>query len=400
MKTLLTVVEAKREFEKLCTPVGTEIVALQEASGRVLAQDVSATSDSPLFDNSAMDGFAVRLDNEAFVSAGRTFNIVGESAAGAPFEGKLNDGDSVYISTGAKVPDETMTVVRKEDTLVQGDTLTVTVDVLAHKNIRRQAEEWRHEDVLLQSGRLISPADIGVIASQGYTEVSVGRQPRVAILSTGTELVSVNETPQEGKIRNSNLPMLKSAVAHAGGVCVHETHVDDDFEQHVEAFRSVVNSANIVLCTGGVSVGDHDHVLEATQEAGFQPVFWKVRQKPGKPLYLAHKEECVFVGLPGNPVSALMCFEVYICPLLRNMSGMQFQAKTMFGILSKRIVNQALRDEFVRVAPTMEGMVAPTSGQGSHMLSGVTNSIGYVHVPAQTEMQVGQTVLVHLFGWS
>ncbi len=399
MKTLLSVVEAKREMQKLYTLLPSELVTLQHAVGRVLRQEVHAESNSPLFDNSAMDGFAVWLQDGALVRKGQQFEIVGESSAGSPFEGELQHEQAIKISTGAEVPEVCFTVVRKEDTRVRGNTLTITADVLAHKNIRRNGEEWKKGDVLLRPGKALSPADVGILASQGYTSVEVGSRPRVAIVTTGSELVAVGEQPIEGQIRNSNADMLIACVEQAGGTIASVYQVQDDIQSHVQTFVAAQREADVVLCSGGVSVGDHDHVLEASADAGFEPVFWKVKQKPGKPMFVARKESCVFVGLPGNPVSAIMCFEVYVRPLLHNLAGMEHGGSSRFAMLSKAIANTALRDEFVRVSPTMEGMVAPTRGQGSHMLSGVSNSIGYVHVPSQTSMNVGQTVLVHEFGW-
>lgn len=298
--------------------LGAEQVALTAAAGRVLAAPVVAPRDVPPFCNSAMDGYAVR---HADLAAGGPLRVLETVGAGRVAGQAVGAGTAIGIMTGAPLPAGADTVVRVEDTAVAGDRLTVHVAPAAGANVRQAGEDLQAGATALPAGRELRPADIGLLASVGCAVVRVVRRPRVVILTTGDELVDVGMPLGPGQIVNSNAYALAAAVAEAGGEAQLTGIVPDQPEAVRAAFAAAL-AADVVLSTGGVSVGAFDFVRTTLADLGYHERFWRVAQKPGKPLTFGTCGATPVFGLPGNPVSALVCFALYVRPALRTMLGL------------------------------------------------------------------------------
>ncbi|MEM7137164.1 MAG: gephyrin-like molybdotransferase Glp [Myxococcota bacterium] len=323
--------------------LGTETVALPEAAGRHLAQDVEASFDSPPFDNSAMDGYAVRSQEVGSASQETpvTLRVRGESRAGGDIPEALEPGAACRIFTGATMPSGADAVVIQEDTTRDGDDVKIIEASFEGRHVRAQGSDVRRGDVLVGAGDKLEAGEIGLLASQNVARVDVFRQPRVALLSTGDELEALGGSLGPGKIINSNLYVLTEMVRSVGGVPVPMPAARDDVPSIEAALRDAL-TADVVITMGGVSVGEYDFVHEAFKRVGIEPEFWKVRIKPGKPLTFAQHEGTPVIGLPGNPISAMVTFEVLVAPCLRRMLGdpephpQPIQARLTHGYAKKR----------------------------------------------------------------
>jgi len=299
---------------------GTEMVAVPAATGRVLAEDVTSLRDVPPFVNSAMDGYAARSTDLGTLPV--LLQVVETIAAGTVPCHTIETGRAARIMTGAVVPAGADTVVKVEDTAEIGDRVEIRVAPAKGSNIRYPGEDVRSGELVLRPGRELRPADIGVLASVGRSVVRVRRRPRVAIVATGDELVELGQPLRPGQIVNSNAYTLAAAVYEAGGVADVIGIVSDDESASRSAFEQAL-CADIVLSTGGVSMGVYDLVRSTLRGLGVVERFWKVAQKPGKPLTFGRRDGTLVFGLPGNPVSALVCFYVYALPVLRRMHGLE-----------------------------------------------------------------------------
>lgn len=299
-----------------------EKVPLGEADGRILASDVRAPFDVPGFANSQMDGFGVRSTDlaDATADAPARLKVLATIAAGRPFAGEVGPGQAVRIMTGAPIPPGVDAVVPIEDSTVDGGAVLLSRGCPAGRFVRLAGEDLRTGETVLERGRFLRPADAGLLASLGFARVDVTRRPRVAILGTGDELVPLGQPLGPGQIHDSNAYTLAAAVREAGGVPERMGIIRDDRKTLKEALDRA-SACDAVLSTGGVSVGDFDHVKDVMDEIGLQRRFWKVAQKPGKPLTFAVRDRCLYFGLPGNPVSAMVCFVLYVAPALRAALG-------------------------------------------------------------------------------
>lgn len=319
---MISVREALDQVLEDLPRVGGEQVPLAAARGRVLAATIAAPRDVPPFRNSAMDGYAVRSADVAAASAAPVLLRVLETvAAGSVARQPVGLGTAIRIMTGAPMPIGADAVVRVEDTAEAVDGVAVRVAVSAGSNVREPGEDLRAGESVLAPGRLLRPADIGVLASLGLSMLRVARRPRVAILSTGDELVDVGEPLGAGQIFNSNAYTLAAAVEEAGGEPILLGIARDRPDLIRAAFADAV-TADMALSTGGVSVGSFDYVRNILVALGYEERFWKVAQKPGKPLTFGRCGRTPVFGLPGNPVSSLVCFYLYVLPALRTMMGL------------------------------------------------------------------------------
>jgi molybdopterin molybdotransferase len=305
-------------------PLGAERIALPQALGRILAERVQATRDVPPFRNAAMDGYAVLAVDVASARRGaavslQVLEIVG---AGRVPRQRVTPGHATKIMTGSPMPEGADAVVRVEDTDEQDGQVRVLASVEPHANVRDPGEDMRVGQTVLEPGRALRPADIGLLASLGFAVLQVRRRPVVAILSTGDELVELGEPLAPGQIVNSNAYTLAAAVEEAGGIPRVLGIVRDTPEATRSAFVEAF-AADMVLSTGGVSMGTFDLVRQTLAELGVVERFWKVAQKPGKPLTFGVRARTPIFGLPGNPVSTLVCFNVYVRPALRAMLGLK-----------------------------------------------------------------------------
>ncbi len=374
------------------TPVlGAERVALAAAAGRVAAADVQSRRTVPAFRNSAMDGFAVRGDDVR--RAPVRLRLIGSAPAGTPLDAPVLPGTAAKIFTGSMVPDGADTVVKVEDTDEADGVVTVRTAVRAGANVRLPGEDVREGVRVVESGMVLGPADLGVLASIGCATVAVHCRPQVAILSTGAELVEVDEPPGPGQVVNSNAYVLAAAVTEAGGtpvvLPVVRDRLDDVRERLAEAAR-----ADVVLSTGGVSVGEFDFVKEALDALGVQRRFSKVAQKPGKPFTFGTRGDGLFFGLPGNPVSALVCFAIYVRPAVRRLTGHRaLHLPLIEAVLDAPVRKAARLTEFVRVWLVQSGggwIARPAPSQSSGVLSSLSRGAGLLVGPApDTELAAG-----------
>jgi len=418
---MISVAEALTLVEHHAPPRRTERVALHKAHGRVLAADVCAAAPSPRFTNSAMDGFAVCYED---CGDDAMLPIVGESAAGKPFFGRFPRGAVVRISTGAALPDGADTIVPVEDAEVLAAEGKEAVRLLKSvkgvqcgQYVRRRGSEYAQSDVLLRSGTRLNAACVALLAQNGNAELSVVALPRVAIVVTGDEIVQTVSALREGAIMDANSPMLVAALAESGAECVFVRRVSDTLEETVQALREAMQMADVVLTTGGASVGEHDVVKPAAQMLGFETIFWRVRQKPGKPLLFAKRADTVLFGLPGNPVSVLMCYKRYVHPVLTTLRGLNFTDQRVVGVVSQALVDatahRELRAEFMRVrldygvpidaaddVSSLRSMTLPTivpiEKQESFMLTSLTNADGFVFLEVGAHLKQGTMMEVVL----
>jgi molybdopterin molybdotransferase len=314
---LMPVDEAKALVLAGVKPLGTEKVALEEALGRVLALDLHARHDQPPFAASAMDGYAISSKD---VSAGSQFRLIGTAAAGHPFRGKVKNGQAVRIFTGAVVPPDADAVLIQESASAEAGTITAIAAVERGQYVRARGQDFSKGQLLLKAGQQLSSRDIGLAAAMNHASLRVRRHPIIAILGTGDELVSPGRRLREGQITSSNNPALAAFVRWAGGVSLDLGIVPDDRQRIRTAIRRA-SAADILVITGGASVGDHDLVKASLEAEGIKIAFWKIAMRPGKPLMFARDRGLRILGLPGNPVSSLICARIFLKPLIDQFLG-------------------------------------------------------------------------------
>ena len=361
--------------------LGVERIELARSVGRVLAEDLIAESPLPAFPSSAVDGYAVRA-----ADAGKTLRVVGESAAGRPFDSSLPAGTAARILTGGVVPDGADCIVMVEDVHVSGDTVTVPASLRAGGNFHRIGDDLREGDRILSAGAKLGAAELGIAAATGRAELPVRRRPRVALMSTGDELVEVGRTPGRGQIPDSNRWALLAALREAGADVDVLGIAPDEAEPLRRVVVDALKEADALVTSGGVSVGTHDLVKPLLESLGTVHV-GRVKLKPGKPFTFATlADHRVAFGLPGFPVSSLVTFEVFVRPALRKMQGFaQLHRPTLAVRLAYDAKPTADRTEYQRVVLRREGreLVAETTGsQSSSRLMSLAGAHALVRIPA------------------
>jgi molybdopterin molybdotransferase len=403
---MISIQEALQILQENLPEERVDTVDLSAAYGRYLAESITAPEPSPRYTNSAMDGFALRWSDVmgAVAESPAMLKVVGESRAGVPFDREVNSGEAVRISTGAMLPPGADTVIRVEDTRKPGDEVVEVLTVRCQgQDIRYEGEEFCSGDELLCAGTRLSARQLALLASIGHQRVKVFSAPRVSILITGSELAPAAEQRiKPYQIRDSNSIMLVSALQEAGATVHSCANVEDELQATINAVSNAASEdVDFILCSGGISVGDHDHVKEAAQKVGFKELFWRIRQKPGKPLFAAQKDATYLFGLPGNPVSAYMCFTHYIRPLLFTGRGRNLSWKTITAMAGGKIANHGKRTNFIRVKLEQKQGQLPQiidiRKQGSHMLSSIVNADGYIVLEPGAAVQPGETINVFLF---
>ena len=314
---MISVEEALARVLALSTPLPDEAVGLRPAVGRVLAADAVALRDQPPFPASAMDGYAIR---EADHQAGRQLRIVGTSAAGHAFGGSVATGEAVRIFTGAPVPEGADRVVLQEDVEATGDTVTLGPKLEPANHIRPLGQDFRAGD-RLRAPRLLTAKDLALIASMNLAEVRVARRPVMALIATGDELVMPGEVPRPDQIIASNSFAL-AAMAESAGAEVRMLPIAHDTEVSLRQAFALAGGADLIVTIGGASVGDHDLVGKVAGGLGMERSFWQIAMRPGKPLMAGRMAGAAILGLPGNPVSAIVCGHLFMLPLIRAMQGL------------------------------------------------------------------------------
>ena len=319
---MISVAEARAALLALVEPLGREDVPLRRAAGRVLARPLAATRDQPPFATSVMDGYAVR---NAEVRDGATFRVIGEAAAGRRFEGALGEGEAVRIFTGAPLPQGADRVIIQEDVTREGEAITLLQGHDTAAYVRPAGADFRKGD-RFEAPRRLSPSDVALLAAMNHATVPVHRRPEVAILSTGDELVQPGETPGPDQIIASNALGLAALVEQAGGVA-RLLPIARDTEASLALAFDLALGADLLVTIGGASEGDHDLVGKVAASQGLVRSFYKVAMRPGKPLMAGRIGAAAMVGLPGNPVSAMVCGRVFVKPMLDRLSGLPAEAE-------------------------------------------------------------------------
>ena len=408
MSELISIDEARGRVLDAVRRLEDEGVPLAEALGRVLAEDVQSPIDVPPFDSAAMDGYAVVAGPEA------QLEVVGESRAGRPWEGRVKPDEAIRISTGGAVPDGATAVVPLERSealgrdaagaeRIRGDAATERVRVGASApgdNIRRAGEDVRAGRVVLAAGAPLGPAELGVAASVGRASLSCARRPRVAILVTGDELTEPGRPLGPGGIYSSNGWALAAQAERAGTrVTARETVPDQPGETRAALSRAL-DASDVVIVSGGVSVGPHDHVKPALAELGVEERFWGVRLRPGKPTWFGTRGHALVFGLPGNPVSAMVGFHLFVRTALAAMQGADPSAPRTSATLEEPIARHRNREQAVRVHLETSGngwRARATGPQGSHMLTSMLGATALARIaPGEGEVPAGERVDVEL----
>jgi molybdopterin molybdotransferase len=352
-----------------------ELKKVTEALSYVLYEDINSPINMPPFRQSAMDGYAVNLHDEI------TYAIIGEVKAGDNHHPVLKKGEAIRIFTGAPVPDAANAVIMQEKTNVTNTTLTIESSVVLNENIRPLGEQIIKNQIALKKGTLLTPAAIAFITSLGITNVTVCEKPTIAIVVTGSELIAAGDQLEYGQIYESNATMLASTLKNLGyqDLTVHK--VSDDYIKTVSILNQVISNNDFVLVSGGISVGDYDFVGRALYEIGVEQLFYKVKQKPGKPLFFGKKESKIVFALPGNPAAALSCFYIYVYPALQKISGhINFSlTKTKAKSLSN-FIKKGDRPQFLK-AIYQNNKVEILEGQNSSMLHTFALANAIVYVP-------------------
>ncbi|MCB1100185.1 MAG: molybdopterin molybdotransferase MoeA [Verrucomicrobiae bacterium] len=395
---MLTTADALERILAKTPQLPTSEVALDAGLGRFLAQPMQAHLSLPRFDQSSMDGYAVAEDGCGKRAEGSCLRVISEIAAGTEAKVPVSAGQAVRVFTGAPVPQGTAAVLMQEDVTAHPDS-TITVNIAAEPGefIRRAGADVSAGQRLAESGQRITPALLAILATQGWAKIVVGGVPQVGILSTGDELVSPGHPlPSAASIYNSNGPMLQALVKSAGGDCVRVEHGRDDLAALTDSLRSLSDQCDIIIVSGGVSVGDHDHVRPAMEQAGFEMDFWKVRMKPGKPLAFGvdpvHGR--VAFGLPGNPVSAFVTFWLFVFPALRKMmgaSGADLSLPAVNVRAATTIDNKGDRAHWFR-GRVSGAHFEPLGLQESHALFSLSKANALVCVEPETTVSEGAAV--------
>ena len=401
---MITVEDALTTILKEIKPLGLESVALHKALGRTLGEDVVALRPNPPWDNSAMDGYALRSADTSGATKDRpiTLDVIYDLPAGGTPKGAIGVGAAVRIMTGAPVPDGADAVIMVESTEPSGSAkVNIRATVRQGENIRKAGEDFKAGSVVLKKGTYIRPAEIAMLATIGISYIFVHKRPRVAVISTGDELTEIGQTPAPGKISNSNGHALAALVAEAGAVAVY-LGIARDTKESLKEKLSVGRNCDCIISSGGVSVGDYDFVKDVLKELGSQMLFWKVSMKPGKPLAFGIIGGVPAFGLPGNPISSMVAFEQFVRPALLTMSGRtKINRSPLNAILTDEIKIKPGRTNFLKglLMLTEDGMtVTPLEGQGSGVISSLVAANCYIIVSKDSAgFQKGASVKVQAF---
>ncbi len=387
--------EAERLVLESTPLLPVEEKPLGEALGLALARDLTATTDSPPFDNSAVDGYALR---SADAEVGRVFRVVDEAPAGRPAKRSVGEGEAIKIFTGGVIPEGADAVVMVENTSGWGEEFELKKSPTPGTNIRDAGEDTRKGDIILGAGTEVGAPEIALAATQGYGVLPVYRRPRVVVLSTGTELVEPDTRDlQPGEIFDSNSYAVVAAASEAGAEARRLYAASDDAQTLRTAIEEALLSADVVVTSGGVSVGEKDLVKSTMLALGVEQVFWGVKFKPGKPLFYGTRDETRLFGLPGNPVSAMVCFDLFVRPALMRMMGREDKRRPRILVYFERdIVNKFGRLHAMRVSlkRTQRGWLAESVGaQGSGLVSSLTKADALALIgPASEGIPAGEPI--------
>lgn len=385
---LLSVEDALQRIQNFVEPVAeTQTLPLMDALHHVLAEKVISPINVPPYINSAMDGYAVK-GSELPEQGEAEFKLIGTSFAGNPFDGVVNAGECIRIMTGAKMPDGTDTVIMQEHVVNKDDTIRIVAGHCAGQNVRHAGEDVTAGKAVLQPGKYIEAAELGLLASLGIPQVTVKRKIKIAFFSTGDELRPVGEKLQEGQIYDSNRYTLFGMLTELGAEIIDLGVIRDDPNEVEAAFIKASTMADAVFTSGGVSVGDADYVKQTLDKIG-QVDFWRIRMKPGKPLACGKINNAIFFGLPGNPVSVMATFYIFALPTLKRLMGQTDVMQATFKIpchsgLKKRPGRTDFQRGIMYRDDNGEMVVNGAGMQASHILSGMSKANCFIILPAES----------------
>ncbi len=390
--------EVVRLIEARIAALTAEPLAIADAAGRVLAEDVTADRDVPSFDRSAMDGYALSGEETfgATVYQPLPFRVIGDSRPARPFDGTVGRGEAVRIMTGAPMPSGADAVLMAESTRPDGDGILAVDAVAPEKNVGRRGEDVRAGEVVVRRGRVLRPQDLGVIASIGVATIAVVRRPRVALLVTGDELIDVAAPPKEYHVVDSNSLVLRALIERDGGRAAGAARIPDDREALGRALAE--SEADVILVSGGSSVGVEDHAPTLVAELGELAVHG-VALRPAGPTGLGFVFGRPVFLMPGNPVSCLCAYDFFAGPAIRRLGGRSMEWPHRRAVLpvGRKIISAIGRVDYVRVSIS-DGRVAPIATTGASILSSTTRADGVVVVAKEREgFGVGETVEVRLY---
>lgn len=374
---MITVDEALAKVLALSGPVRTEEIALADGLGRVLAGPVTARLTQPPFDAAAMDGYAIRR-----ADLGQPLHVIGEAAAGRPWQGQPAAGTAIRIFTGAPVPAGFDLVVMQEHISRDGDLIRVG-DRNGNDNIRLKGSDF-YQDSTFDPQRPLTPRDLALIAAMNVNRITVARRPHVAIIAGGDELVPPGTIPRPGQIISSNDIAVAAIAAQAGAIAERLPIAADSVESLLDRF-ALAAGADLIVTIGGASVGDHDLIGRITEQIGMKRAFYKIAMRPGKPLIAGSISDSAMIGLPGNPVSAIVCAELFMRPLLRAMQGLPQESRLQEGRLGSNLGPEGDRQHYLRAALHRNGadvIVTPLDDQDSARLGQLTEAGALLVRPA------------------
>ena len=372
---MISVNDAKSIIQKNIFQLKPEIIDLSESSEKTLAKNVKAKFPSPSFDNSAMDGFAVRSSDTYGATKTNMVSLknIDVSSAGSPSDLVLKKGECIQCMTGAKIPKGADAIIMVEDTsgFSNDKSVQIMIEAKVGQHIRKMGEEINEGDILIKKGTIISTSEMGVCASSGYGELTVSKKPKVAIFATGNELVEPGKNLKEGEIYNSNLFLFADLVNKAGSKVLMRNVIKDDKSSLRSFLFDALESCDVIISSGGVSMGRYDYVREVFIDLGVKEHFWKVAQKPGKPFFFGTNNKSLIFGLPGNPVSAYIGFMIWVWPVLKELMG-SLKDQSVKGILSEPFPLETLKQRYLFGQSWIENgklRCKASTKIGSHMLS-------------------------------
>jgi len=389
---LISVREAQARVRSATPRLESEEVAVEHALDRVLSEDVRASTDVPRFACSAMDGYAITAG-----AAGRVLRLAGESRAGAPSTIPVRVGEAIRISTGAAVPDGADGVIRQEDVLATDGGIETQAQTAPGANIREAGEDMRAGTTVLAAGTRLGAAELGAAVAAGAGSLMVARRPRVRVLCTGDELRPPGAPLGPGEIHNSNGVMLVALAGRCGASVRDAERLADDRRATEAALDEALSEADVVVISGGVSVGPHDHVKPALAELGVTEQFWRVALQPGKPTWFGTREHTLVFGLPGNPVSAFVTFVLFAWPAIAGLQGARCDREpTDSAVLGSSVRRNPQRDQALRVRLEHQDghlVALPDGPQGSHIVTSLIGADALALVPAgEGELAAGSAV--------
>lgn len=393
-KGLISIDEALALIQSTPSALTVEQLPLTECLNRYLAQDVYSGVDLPTFSQSAVDGYAICSSSENLQDS--VFEVIGEIKAGSELDHQLLQGQAIRIFTGGKIPTGTTHVARQEIVKIESNNKIRLVEHIQQQaDIRFAGEEIQLGQKIAECGQKINIGALAALSMIGVRSIAVYRLPKVAVLVTGDEVAETPEDLKAGKVFDANGPLLK-AWFEDYGIEVNILHIADESQRVTQCFNQLKQQYDVIITTGGVSVGDYDFVRPCSFEAGFEQIFWKVKQKPGKPLFFAQyiedEHRCFLLGLPGNPAAVYVCMQIYGKVLLDALQNQDQSANWFSGTLTHELKSDA-RERFLRMQAYYEHgqlKLKSLAKQQSHMLSNLMQANCLVRVPANNKLEIGQ----------